>query len=151
VTTVDIHCYTMTAFFRQVHPSVHYTVRTILLMVDSHREGLTRKRSPSTCLSATCNLRSSILQTEVRLYVLYNYNKYLYNSLIRGCLFIHRQIPQTNDQPTNYSIFSVHNFGFSSEIVIMVSFWVILEYLCKILLQYHYLWCISLSVKYFFH
>jgi hypothetical protein len=37
------------------------------------------------------NQRPSVLQTEVRLYILYNCNKYLYNSLVSGCLFMHRE------------------------------------------------------------
>jgi hypothetical protein len=50
------------------------------------------------------NQQPANLQAEVRSYVLYNDNKYLYRRLIRGCLFIHRQnshrwttqnIPQT--------------------------------------------------------
>jgi hypothetical protein len=39
------------------------------------------------------NQQPANLQTEVRKYVLYKNNKYLYKRLIRGCLFTHRQKP----------------------------------------------------------
>jgi hypothetical protein len=77
-----------------------YVYRRLLLSTDTQRWRPTQ--SEPSKRETFFNQQPANLQAEVRSYVLYNDNKYLYKRLIRGCLFTHRQ--ELHHNPTHISL-----------------------------------------------